>query len=55
MIIMGFLSIIPTFLDALTQNLGYRESNNILRVITGILGGIGLGIIIMAMMQRLVS
>lgn len=39
-----YLSIIfqlPMFIDGLTQKLGMRESNNVLRVITGGLSGIG--------------
>lgn len=33
--------ILPTFLDGLTQAIFNRESNNILRVITGLMAGIG--------------
>lgn len=43
---MGFLMTIPTFIDGLTQYLNYRESNNNLRFITGVIGGVGLAIII---------
>lgn len=40
--------IIPTFLDGITQFLGFRESNNTLRFSTGIIAGIGLGILFKA-------
>ncbi len=44
--LMGILMIIPTFIDGITQYLNYRESNNNLRFITGLIGGIGMGIVI---------
>lgn len=34
-----FLLMVPTLLDSVTQALEYRESSNILRLITGFLGG----------------
>jgi len=43
------LLLIPTLIDGLTQFLEYRESNNTLRFITGLLGGLGLGILIKAL------
>ncbi|MEW6009680.1 MAG: DUF2085 domain-containing protein [Euryarchaeota archaeon] len=42
----GLLLIIPTLGDGITQYFTLRESNNRLRFITGIIGGVGLGIII---------
>ena len=45
---MAVLLLVPAFIDGLTQLLGYRESNNILRLVTGLLGGLGLGILIKA-------
>ena len=39
----------PAIIDGLTQLFEYRESNNLLRFITGILGGLGLGILIKAL------
>ena len=40
--------IIPTFLDGFTQFLGLRQSNNMLRLLTGLIGGVGLAILIKA-------
>lgn len=40
-------SLIP-FVDGFTQLLGSRESNNTLRFITGLIGGLSLGILIKA-------
>lgn len=37
---------IPTLVDGTTQLLRWRESNNFLRVVTGLLCGIGLGLIL---------
>lgn len=44
--IIGFLLLIPTGVDGTTQLLELRKSNNKLRLITGLLGGIGLMIIL---------
>lgn len=43
--ILAIILIIPTVVDGTTQYFELRESNNILRLITGLLGGIGLMII----------
>lgn len=48
LIILAILMTIPTFLDGFTQLMGVRDSNNILRLVTGLLGGIGLAFIIKA-------
>lgn len=45
---MAFLMIVPAVLDGYTQLTGNRESNNILRLSTGLIGGLGLAIIIKA-------
>jgi len=44
--IISILLLIPTSIDGFTQYLGLRESNNNLRFITGLIGGIGLIIFI---------
>ena len=49
LIMIAFLMIIPTFLDGLTQFFGLRESNNILRLFTGLIGGVGLAILVKAL------
>lgn len=48
LIILAILMLIPPFLDGFTQLIGTRESTNILRLCTGLLGGVGLAIIIKA-------
>lgn len=40
--------IIPTFIDGFTQFINSRESNNSLRLFTGLIGGIGLAILFKA-------
>lgn len=47
-IILASLMLIPTFLDGFTQLLGLRESNNVLRFFTGLVGGVGLAILLKA-------
>lgn len=41
-LIIGIILLIPTAIDGTTQLFEMRESNNTLRFVTGILGGIGL-------------
>ena len=48
LLIFAILLLMPTAIDGLTQLFEYRTSNNILRLITGLMGGIGLGIIVKA-------
>jgi uncharacterized membrane protein len=48
LIILAILMIIPTFVDGFTQFVGSRKSNNILRLFTGLMGGVGLAILIKA-------
>ena len=45
----AIILLIPSAIDGFTQLFEYRESNNTLRLITGILGGLGLGILIKAL------
>lgn len=44
-IVLALILVIPTFLDGLTQLYLQRESTNLIRFSTGLLCGIGLGII----------
>lgn len=44
--ILGIIMVLPTFIDGLTQYFCLRESNNTLRFFSGLIGGIGLGIVI---------
>ena len=55
MILTAFLMLIPAFLDGTTQFLGWRTSNNILRFTTGLVGGLGLGILVKAFKWFLMS
>lgn len=45
-VLLGITLCIPAIIDGITQALHLRESNNNIRLITGLLGGIGLMIII---------
>jgi uncharacterized membrane protein len=54
MIIIAILMVIPTFLDGFTQFLGSRKSNNMLRLLTGLIGGVGLAILIKALKWRII-
>ena len=42
MLMISIILLIPTSIDGFTQYLGFRESTNTLRFITGFIGGIGL-------------
>ncbi|MDI3550620.1 MAG: hypothetical protein PWQ15_1723 [Methanobacterium sp.] len=46
--LLGFLMILPTAIDGLTQLFGLRESNNYLRFFSGLIGGIGLLILVIS-------
>lgn len=48
MMLFAILLLLPSIIDGSTQFIGNRESNNILRLITGLMGGLGLAIIIKA-------
>ncbi|MNB84045.1 hypothetical protein D3C81_384770 [compost metagenome] len=43
-IIIGVLLNVPMLIDGYTQKWGWRKSNNFIRVITGLLSGIGVSI-----------
>lgn len=49
LVIIAILITTPTILDGLTQLLGLRESNNLLRLLTGLPAGFGLGILTKAL------
>ena len=49
LLIFAVILLFPTVIDGLTQSFEYRESNNTLRFITGLLGGFGLGILVKAL------
>ena len=55
LIIIAFLMIIPTFIDGSTQLIGVRESNNLLRFCTGLIGGVGLAILVKAMKMLIIT
>jgi len=54
MILTAVLMILPTFSDGLTQFFRFRKSNNALRFTTGIIAGIGLGILVKALKRILI-
>ena len=43
--LMGCLMLFPAIIDGTTQFFGFRESNNVLRLLTGLVGGVGLGVL----------
>jgi uncharacterized membrane protein len=45
-IVISFLFLIPLIIDGLLQAYGFRESNNLIRIVTGFLFGFGLQSII---------
>lgn len=48
LLIFAIILLIPAFVDGITQLYEYRLSNNKLRFLTGLIGGLGLGILIKA-------
>jgi len=52
--LISFLLLIPAGFDGLTQLFGFRESNNYLRLITGLLGGLGLAILMLILFKEIV-
>ncbi len=53
--LISLVLIIPAFVDGFTQYLGWRESFNILRFVTGLLGGIGLIIALTFIFRTIVA
>jgi len=48
----SLLLTLPCWVDGLTQYFGWRESNNSLRIVTGLLAGSGLGLIVFPLQYR---
>ena len=53
LLIIACLCLLPAFIDGFTQLIFDRESNNNLRFCTGIIGGLGLGILVKAIKYSL--
>ncbi|MGG1661123.1 DUF2085 domain-containing protein [Brevibacillus sp. NRS-1366] len=51
----GLLFQLPMLIDGLTQYAKWRESSNLLRVITGLLGGVGQSIVIVSAVAFLID
>lgn len=49
LITVAIILLLPAAIDGFTQFFEYRKSNNALRLLTGLMGGIGLGILIKAL------
>ena len=49
---LGGVFLIPLIIDAGTQHIGYRVSNNFLRIVTGILCGMGIGAFLLMWLLR---
>ncbi|QED50133.1 DUF2085 domain-containing protein [Cytobacillus dafuensis] len=52
---LGLLLNMPMVLDGWTQKMNYRLSNNLLRLLTGILCGFGQSILIVGISERIIS
>ena len=46
--------LIPSLLDGFTQLFSIRESNNLLRLLTGLMGGVGLAILFKAIKLKII-
>lgn len=55
LLIFSIILLIPTSIDGFTQLLNFRQSNNTLRFITGLIGGIGLIIFLKIVIQWLLK
>jgi uncharacterized membrane protein len=54
LIILAVFMLIPSLLDGFTQLLSFRESNNLLRLLTGLIGGVGLAILFKAIKLKII-
>lgn len=50
----GFPLLIPILLDGISQQIGLRISTNFLRAMTGLMGGVGIGILVFPIYFRIV-
>ena len=55
LLIFSIILLIPTSIDGFTQLFNFRQSNNTLRFITGVIGGIGLIIFLKIVIQWLLK
>jgi len=51
--VLGSILLIPMFLDGTTQLFEIRESNNVLRFITGFIGGVGITLLIFKILLKI--
>jgi len=51
--LIGIVLNLPMLLDGVTQQKGYRKSNNFLRTVTGLLSGIGQMVVVVDVANRL--
>lgn len=52
---LGLMMQIPMLIDGITQTLKWRESTNPLRVVTGLLSGVGQSIVVVSFVMQIVS
>lgn len=55
LVLLAILMVIPTFIDGFTQLLGFRESTNTLRFTTGLIAGLGLGILVKSVKWMIIT
>ena len=46
LLVIYVLSLIPLAIDGITQYFGFRESTNLIRVVTGVIAGFGVGLLL---------
>ena len=54
LVILAVFMLIPSLLDGFTQLFRFRESNNLLRLLTGLIGGVGLAILFKAIKLKII-
>jgi len=55
LVLIAFSLVTPAFLDGFTQLIELRESNNVLRLFTGLVGGLGLAILVKAIKWMIIT